>query len=85
MTIVLLISQVIQVYHRPIFQRNHNLRSQLDAILGQDRHLAYAYVKPVSNRVGTEFELQVPGEPRRAVIVEQCMYDPRNLLPRADV
>jgi hypothetical protein len=26
----------------------------------------------------------VLGEPRRAIIVEQCLYDPQNLLPRAE-
>jgi hypothetical protein len=26
----------------------------------------------------------VMGEPRRAVIVEQCLYDPRNLLTRSE-
>ncbi len=34
--------------------------------------------------IGNEFELRVSGEPRRAVIVEQCVYDPQNLLPRAE-
>ena len=47
-------------------------------------YLAYAYVKPELNRVGNEFEVLVMGEPRRAVIVEQCVYDPQNLLPRSE-
>jgi dimethylglycine dehydrogenase len=50
----------------------------------QGRYLAFAYIKPELNRVGNEFEVMVMGEPRRAVIVEQCVYDPRNLLPRSD-
>ena len=50
----------------------------------QGRYLAYAYIKPDLNVVGTEFEVMVMGEPRRAVIVEQCVYDPDNLLPRSE-
>jgi dimethylglycine dehydrogenase len=47
-------------------------------------YLAYAYIRPQLNRVGNEFEVLVMGEPRRAVIVEQCVYDPENLLPRSE-
>ncbi len=47
-------------------------------------YLAYAYIKPELNQVGNEFEIMVMGEPRRAVIVEQCVYDPDNLLPRSE-
>ena len=47
-------------------------------------YLAYAYVKPELNRVGNEFEVLVMGDPRRAVIVEQCVYDPDNRLPRSE-
>jgi dimethylglycine dehydrogenase len=50
----------------------------------QGRYLAFAYIKPALNRVGNEFEVLVMGEPRRAVIAEQCVYDPQNLLPRAE-
>jgi dimethylglycine dehydrogenase len=50
----------------------------------QGRYLAFAYIKPEMNRVGTEFEVLVMGEPRRAVIVEQCLYDPQNLLTRSE-
>ncbi len=50
----------------------------------QGRYLAFAYIKPALNRVGNEFEILVMGEPRRAHIVEQCVYDPQNLRPRAD-
>jgi dimethylglycine dehydrogenase len=50
----------------------------------QGRYLAFAYIKPEMNRVGTEFEVLVMGEPRRAVIVEQCVYDPQNLLTRSE-
>ena len=46
-------------------------------------YLAFAYIEPELNRVGNEFEVLVMGEPRRAVIVEQCVYDPENLLPRS--
>ena len=47
-------------------------------------YLAYAYIRPELNRIGNEFEVLVMGEPRRAVIVEQCVYDPENLLPRSE-
>ncbi len=50
----------------------------------QGKYLAFAYIKPELNRVGTEFEIMVMGEPRRAVIVEQCVYDPQNQLPRSE-
>ncbi len=50
----------------------------------QGKYLAFAYIKPQLNQVGTEFEVLVMGEPRRAVIVEQCVYDPQNLLPRLE-
>jgi dimethylglycine dehydrogenase len=50
----------------------------------QGRYLAFAYINPALNRVGNEFEVLVMGAPRRAVIVEQCVYDPQNLLPRAE-
>ena len=50
----------------------------------QGRYLAFAYIKPQLNQVGNEFEVLVMGEPRRAVIVAQCVYDPENLLPRSE-
>ena len=50
----------------------------------QGRYLAFAYIRPELNRVGNAFEVLVMGAARRAVIVEQCVYDPQNLLPRAE-
>ncbi len=50
----------------------------------QGKYLAYAYIKPALNAIGNEFEVLVMGEPRRAVIAEQCVYDPDNLRPRSD-
>ena len=50
----------------------------------QGRYLSFAYIRPELNQVGTEFEVMVMGEPRRAVIAEQCVYDPQNLLPRSE-
>lgn len=46
--------------------------------------VAFAYIKSQLNRGGNEFEVLAMGEPRRAVIVEQCVYDPGNLLPRSE-
>ena len=48
------------------------------------KYLAFAYISPGLNIPGTELEVLVMGESRRAVIVEQCVYDPQNLLPRSD-
>ena len=50
----------------------------------QGKYLAFAYIKPELNVVGNEFEVLVMGEPRRAAIVKQCVYDPQNLLPRRE-
>ncbi len=50
----------------------------------QGRYLAFAYIKPQLNVIGTELEVLVMGEPRRAVIVEQCVYDKHNHLARMD-
>ena len=50
----------------------------------QGRYLAFAYIKPDLNRVGNEFEILVMGKPRKAVIVEQCVFDPLNERPRVD-
>ncbi len=46
-------------------------------------YLAFAYVKPASNRLGQELSVWVLGKPRRAVILEQAVYDPNSLLPRS--
>ena len=40
------------------------------------RYLAFAYIRPALNQVGNEFEVLVMGEFRRAVIVNQSVYDP---------
>ena len=50
----------------------------------QGKYLAFAYIRPELNQVGTEFEVMVMGEPRRALIVDQCVYDPQNALPRSE-
>ncbi len=50
----------------------------------QGKYLAFAYIRPELNELGNEFEVLVMGEPRRAIIVEQCVYDPENLHPRSN-
>jgi dimethylglycine dehydrogenase len=50
----------------------------------QGRYLAFAYIKSELNVVGNEFKVLVMGRPRRAVIVEQCVYDPDNMRPHVD-
>ena len=50
----------------------------------QGRYLAFAYISPEINNHGTELEVLVMGESRRAVIVEHCVYDQQNLLPRSE-
>jgi dimethylglycine dehydrogenase len=49
----------------------------------QGKCLAFAYIRPELNSPGTELEVLVMGESRRAVILEHCVYDPENLLPRS--
>ena len=49
-----------------------------------NHYLAYAFIPPELNVVGNEFEVLILGTPRRAVIVEQCVYDKENRLPRAN-
>ena len=46
-------------------------------------YLAYAFIPPALNKVGNELEVLVLGKPRRAVIIEQCVYDKENALPRS--
>jgi dimethylglycine dehydrogenase len=48
------------------------------------QYLAFAYIRPELNVPGTELEVLIMGEPRRAVVIEQCVYDVDNLLPRSD-
>jgi len=48
------------------------------------RFLAFAYIRPELNLPGTELEVLIMGEPRRALVIEQCVYDVDNLLPRSD-
>ena len=50
----------------------------------QEKYLAFAYIKPEMNVIGNKFEVLVMGEPRCAIIVEQCVYDPDNKRPRVD-
>ena len=50
----------------------------------QGKCLAFAYITPGLNTPGTELEVLVMGESRRAVIVGQCVYDAQNLLPGSD-
>jgi dimethylglycine dehydrogenase len=47
-------------------------------------YLAFAYIRPDLNVIGTQLEVLVMAEPRRAVVVEQCVYDNENLLPRSE-
>ena len=47
-------------------------------------YLAYAFIPPDLNKVGAEFEILILGKPRRAVVVEQCVYDNENYLPRSN-
>jgi dimethylglycine dehydrogenase len=50
----------------------------------QGAYLAFAYLRPELRQPGTELEVMVMGEPRRAEILVQCVYDPDNLRPRAE-
>jgi dimethylglycine dehydrogenase len=45
---------------------------------------AFAYIRPELNVPGTELEVLIMGEARAALVVEQCVYDADNQLPRSD-
>lgn len=47
-------------------------------------YLAFAFIPPELNRIGNEFEILILGKPRRAVVIEQCVYDKQNRLPVSD-
>lgn len=46
--------------------------------------LAFAYIKPVAARPGTELEVMIMGNPRKARVLAEPAYDPESLKPRAD-
>jgi dimethylglycine dehydrogenase len=46
--------------------------------------LAFAYVKPGYAAPGTELEVLIMGEPRKAHVLGEPAYDPKNLLPRSE-
>ena len=46
--------------------------------------LAFAYVKPEAAVPGTDLEVVIMGEARKARVLETAAYDPDNLLPRSD-
>ncbi|MEM1048709.1 MAG: FAD-dependent oxidoreductase [Pseudomonadota bacterium] len=46
--------------------------------------LAFAYIKPEAARPGTELDVLILGEPRRARVLGEAAYDPENRLPRTD-
>ena len=58
--------------------------NQMQTIQSLGKCLAFAYIKTELNLPGTELEGLVMGEPRRAVIVEQCVYAAKNELPRTE-
>ncbi len=47
--------------------------------------LAFAYIKPVAAKPGTELEVVIMGIPCKARVTNQPVYDPETLLPRTDV
>ncbi|HJV26829.1 MAG TPA: FAD-dependent oxidoreductase [Aromatoleum sp.] len=48
------------------------------------KSIALAYVKPEYAEVGTQLEIQILGERKRAVVVPESPYDPENRKLRAD-
>lgn len=46
--------------------------------------LAFAYVKPVAAKPGTELEVVIMGQPRKATVLAEPAYDPESLKPRTD-
>ena len=49
-----------------------------------DKILAFAYLKPMAAKAGTELEVIVHGKARGARVLEEPVYDPQSLLPRTD-
>ena len=45
--------------------------------------LAFAYVEPALTATGTEFEVQLLGERRKATILPTVAYDPENMRLKA--
>ena len=46
--------------------------------------LAFAYIKPVAAKPGTELTVVIHGQPRAARVLGEPAYDPDSLLPRTD-
>ena len=46
--------------------------------------LAFAYIKPEAAVAGTELEVVIMNENRKAVVLDMPAYDPENLKPRVD-
>ena len=46
-------------------------------------YLAFAYIQPALNVASTELSVLVLGKPRRAVVLDEPVYDSQSLLPRA--
>ncbi len=46
--------------------------------------LAFAYIKPHAAKAGTDLEVVIAGEPRKARVLGEPAYDPQSLLPRTD-
>lgn len=46
--------------------------------------LAFAYVKPFAGRPGTELEVVIMGQPRKARVLAEPAYDPESLKPRTE-
>lgn len=48
-----------------------------------EQDLAFAYIKPEFSEPGTELTVIVMGEPRKAKVMGEPVYDPESLLPRS--
>jgi len=46
--------------------------------------LAFAYIKPPVSAAGTELEVIIAGNARKAMVLGEPAYDPKSLLPRTD-
>ena len=49
-----------------------------------DKILAFAYLKPIASTPGTQLEVVIAGEPRKARVLGEPAYDPKSILPRED-
>ncbi len=66
--------------NEPIYARHRIIGLTTSGAYGHsvDKSLFFAYVEPAFAEAGTEFEIEVLGERRRAAVLPEAAWDPRN-------